>query len=114
MNLEQNIFEILKPISCPATHMVRPKNLPSISYSILDRRPTIYGDGKPIREAAHCQVEIYTSDGKAHPIVQDVKEAMGKAGWQYVKEEDGMETGPGVYQKPLVFYLEFSNQNGGK
>ena len=113
MNLEKHVFDILKPISCPATHLVRVKDFPSVAYHFFDHRPTLYGDGKPIREEACCQVEIYTQDGKSHPIVQEVKTIMAKAGWRFTREEDGIETGPGVYQKPLVFYLEFRTEEIG-
>ena len=113
MNLPQVVYDTLLPIKCIVTHMVRAKDLPSASYRIFDRRPTLHGDGKPIREEAYCWIDIWTINGKSKPISNEIKQHMANAGWRYVREEDGIETEQGIYQLSLIFYLEFSNQDGG-
>jgi len=111
MDLVNHVHKVLEPVGHPATQQARPKVTPGISFRFFDQRPTMYGDGKPVREEAHCQIDVWTADGKSLGISTKVKEVMKAAGWRYIREEDGLDTGPGVYQQSLVFYLEFGTED---
>ena len=110
MTIVDSIKKILKPVSAPATHLIRSKNFPSISFHIINRRITLRGDGKPKREAASCQVDIWTENGESSTIVREVTEAMSKAGWRYVPDDDSLDMATGIYQKTLIFNREFGTE----
>jgi len=111
VTLEDKVFEILRPINNPVTHLIRPKDIPGVSYHIIDRRPTLYGDGKPMREETSIQVDVWTSCGESQSIERRITQAMTTAGFKYTRQEDGVDTQAGIYQKTLVFYLEFKSED---
>ena len=110
MGLVSHVYKALGETGYPATQQARLKATPSLSFHFFDRRPTLYGDGKPVREEAYCQIDVWTADGKSLDVVSDVMAAMGAAGWRYVREEDGLDTSAGLYQQSLVFYKEFGTE----
>jgi hypothetical protein len=87
-------------------HLTRPKELPCISYHFFGNRPSLFGDGLPVREECQCQVDIWTRDGTDRDISKNVRRAMREAGFKRVREDYDIE-GTGIYHKIIVFYIEY-------
>ena len=107
MNLVDFVYNTLKSVKCPATHQVRPSELPGLSFHFFGHRPSLHGDGDPVREECNCQIDIWTRNGMSHLIERKVRRVMKKAGFLYVREDDNFEESIGIYQKTIVFYKEF-------
>ena len=111
MDLVTHVHDTLKPVEHPATHLVRPKKFPGISYHFFNQGPSLYGDGKPRRMESNCQVDIWTTDGNYQSIATKVIKLMSDAKFRYLREEEDIEINTGLYQKPLIFYIEYGAED---
>ena len=107
MDKVSHVHEALKPIGLSVTHIVRPPNLPGLSFHFYDMRPSLYGDGKVKRRECNCRVEIWTTNGESKEFPEKIRQSMRKAGFRPTVEGHEIERYAGVYSEALTFYIEY-------
>jgi len=107
MDFITEIFVELKSASPNVTHLTRPEKVPGLSYNLYGQKPTLFGDGVPLRHEIHCQVTIWSKDANVGILPEKVKTAMQKIGFIYLRPDYDLERHSGLYNEAHVFYIEF-------
>ncbi|MCL2225793.1 MAG: hypothetical protein FWB96_12570 [Defluviitaleaceae bacterium] len=116
MDLVDVVFKALgditiEGITLPVTHITRPQSIPGVSYHFYNRRPSLYGDGIPIREEVYCQVTLWTKDANTKGIPAEIENRMRAHGFKSRPGDYDFEHHAGIYSESLVFYIEYEKGN---